>query len=971
MKTKTTTLILGIVMILLSCEETKQKLIVPLQEVNPFIGTGGHGHTYPGVSVPFGGVQLSPDTRLKGWDGCGGYHYSDSVIYGFSHTHLSGTGVSDYGDILLMPFIGEPNFNNGYKTSPDSGYASRFSHSSETSEAGFYSVNLSDYDIDVELTSSSKCGFHRYSYNNTSQTRRIILDLEHRDELLDYKIELIEPNIIQGKRISKAWAREQHVYFYIEVRDGFENPIFNKDSTKLIFTPSTQYPPVRVKTGISAVSIEGAKKNMALEIPHWDFDSEKAFCKKLWEKELNGIQVKMNSKTEDKIFYTALYHSYLNPNSFLDADNKYRGTDLKIHTAENHGYYTIFSLWDTYRATHPLFTITQRARTKSFIDTFLKQYKEGGKLPVWELAGNYTGCMIGYHSIPVIVDAYQNGITDFDTELALEAMIATSKANELGKIEYAENGYMASDEEHESVSKNLEYAYDDWCIAQFAKALNKPEIYKEYIIRAQNYKNIFDPETKFMRSKRNQQFQVPFDPTEVNFNFTEANSWQYSFYVPHDIEGLKKLFGGADAMDTKLDSLFSTSNKTTGRTQVDITGLIGQYAHGNEPSHHMAYLYNYVGKPWKTQQMVRRILAEMYSNEPDGLIGNEDCGQMSSWYVLSALGIYPVTPGSGYYDLGSPLVKHATFNLENKKTFEIIAHNQSKENVFVQAIKLNGKPYNKLYLLHKDIIAGGKLEFEMGPIPNKEWKPEQAHSAIEEFQITPVPFVKNSEQVFSDRMEIALDCIDPNAKIYYTLDGSEVSSASAKYQKPFVIDNSVELKAIAISDGLVPSKPIRAEFFKLNTDRKLVSCTPPDPQYAAGGKMGLMDLIRGGDDFRTGSWQGWQGQDVEMIFDLGKAQDVSSIKACLIQDVGSWILMPKSVRYYISSDGKSFKQIAEMSTNVNPRDEGGIVRELGPEMNLKNVQYVKLELDYFGKLPEWHLGAGGEAFIFMDEVLIR
>lgn len=937
--------------------------------VNPFIGTGGHGHTYPGASSPFGAVQLSPDTRLEGWDGCGGYHYSDSVIYGFSHTHLSGTGVSDYGDILLMPAIGSPTFDNGYKTSPDAGYASRFSHDKEKAEAGYYQVFLEDYNIDVELTTTTRAGFHKYSFHQTGDAY-IVLDLQHRDELLDHQIEIIDNKIIQGKRISKAWAEQQFVFFYGELSETIRNVEYNVDSTKAILhiEPNEE---VFLKIGLSATGIEGAKKNLTTEIPNWDFEQVKQNTQKTWNSELSKIEIEALGEDDKEIFYTSLYHSYLNPNTFQDVDGKYRGMDKQVHTAKDFTNYTIFSLWDTYRGTHPLYTITQQERTNDFIKTFLNQYEKGGKLPVWELAGNYTGCMIGYHSIPVIVDAYQKGITDFDAELALEAIIKTATEEDLGKEHYIEKGYMASDEEHESVSKNLEYAYNDWCIAQFAKSLGKHKVYEEYLKRAQNYKNIYEPSTGFMRAKRNQQFTEPFNPSEVNFNYTEANSWQYSFYVPQDVSGLINLFGGPDKYEEKLDLLFSTSSEAAGRKQADITGLIGQYAHGNEPSHHMAYMYNFIGKHWKTQEKIRRLLDEMYSTQPDGLIGNEDCGQMSSWYVLSALGFYPVTPGSQDYIIGSPNVKSASIHLENGKTFKIRVLNPSKENIYIQSIKLNGNEHNQSYISHKAINQGGELIFEMGAKPNKEWEHKSPISEIKSHLITPVPYVKTEDQVFFETLKLELACVDKEASIYYTLDGSEPTESSNLYQDVIVIDESKTLKAIALVEGKSASKVIEGHFFKVNQKRKVTYKTLYDSQYPGGGQKGLIDYIRGGDDFRTGAWQGWQGHDVEIVVELDKEEMVSKLSSGYIQDIKSWIFMPKSVRYYISTDGENYELAGEVKNKIDDKKYGQIVDEFSISLKAKKVKYVKVIAENYGIIPDWHLGAGGKSWCFMDEIIIE
>jgi len=935
--------------------------------VNPFIGTGGHGHTYPGASTPFGFVQLSPDSRLEGWDGCGGYHYSDSIIYGFTHTHLSGTGVSDYGDILLMP-MDHIAFDNGYGLAADSGYGSSFSHQEEHAEAGYYQTKLLDYNIKVELTATSLCGFHHYEFLDDNTPNYVLLDLQHRDQLIDSELEIIDNRIIQGKRISKAWAREQHVYFHMAFNQDILNYKFNKDSTKIALQFEDNH--LLIKTGLSAVSKQGAKKNLEAEIPHWEFEKTKQETQDLWNKELGKIQIEMPHDSDEVIFYTALYHSYLNPNLFEDVNGDFRGTDLKVHNHQgSFTNYTIFSLWDTYRATHPLFTITQQERTKDFLKTFLSHYQTGGKLPVWELAGNYTGCMIGYHSVPIIVDAYVKGIDDFDQRLALEAMVSTAKADELGKKVYAANGYAAKDEEHESVSKTLEYAYDDWCIAQFAKTLGEEAIYKEFMQRAQHYKNIFDPNQKFMRSKRNQQFSYPFDPKEVNFNFTEANSWQYSFYVPQDIDGLIELHGGKEAFEHKLDSLFTVSNQTSGRHQVDITGLVGQYAHGNEPSHHMAYLYNYIDKPSKTQKMVSYLLKEMYSQQADGLIGNEDCGQMSSWYVLSALGFYPVTPGSENYIIGSPLAKAARINLENGNTFSIEVKHTGSENLYIQKVHLNDKEYHKSYLTHQSIMEGGILSFEMGDQENDKWFTQNARSAIEDHIISPVPYIKNKNQIFKDSIQIILAHPMENASIFYSIDKRDFQN----YIEPINLNKSANIRIKAkLPEASAESPVVEANFYQLDQKRKVIYKQQYNPQYAAGGETGLIDNIRGGSDFRTGSWQGFQGEDIEIIVELEGVEEISHINSGYIQDINSWIWMPTEVAYSISVDGINYTQLKILKNKLVPTDQYGVfLHEFDLDFEPRQCKFVKLNAKQFGTIPDWHLGKGGESFIFIDEIMIH
>ncbi|HHG83427.1 MAG TPA: glycoside hydrolase family 92 protein, partial [Bacteroidetes bacterium] len=735
------------------------------QYVNPFIGTGGHGHTFPGATLPFGMVQISPDTRLKGWDGCSAYHDSDSIIYGFSHTHLSGTGVSDYGDILFMPMTGPALLQNGHGISPDSGYASRFDKTSETASPGYYSVFLKDYGIKAELTATERVGFHRYTAP-ISQEIHLILDLEHRDPLRESHITIHNHRKISGYRRSSAWAKDQWIYFQAEFSRPFThheiqtqniNAQINEVKARFTFA-SAGDSALLVKVSISPTNKNGPPANMLAEIPGWNFDKIRQQADSIWNQQLHKIVVEGGTKTQQRIFYTALYHSMLAPNLFSDAKGNYRGMDGKSHALKASRQYTVFSLWDTFRATHPLFTIIEQQRTEAFIQTFLRQYQEGGQLPVWELAGNYTGCMIGYHAISVIADAYLKGLRNFDAERALEAMQHSAEQNHLGLEYYKKQGFIGAGDESESVSKTLEYAYDDWCIAMMAKEMGKYAVYKKYIQRAQFYINLYDPKTGFFRAKMNGSWQEPFDPREVNFNYTEANAWQYSLFVPQDISGLIHLMGGKAQFVQHLDSLFLIGSTTTGREQADITGLIGQYAHGNEPSHHMAYLYSYAGESPKTQQRVREILQNMYHDQPDGLSGNEDCGQMSAWYVLSAMGFYPVTPGSDQYVIGSPLFSRTTIHLENGEVFRIVAEDVSAENMYIQSAELNGEPLGRLFLRQQDLMSGGELRLKMGATAQAAWagpKPELPASSIETGErIAAVPFFVAGSETFTDSLQV-------------------------------------------------------------------------------------------------------------------------------------------------------------------------------------------------------------------------
>ena len=775
--------------------------------VNPFIGTGGHGHTYPGASMPFGMMQLSPDTRMADWDGSSGYHYSDSVIYGFSHTHLSGTGIPDYCDILFMPFTGQVAWDQ-------KAYRSNFSHKNEKASPGYYEVLLDRDSIRAQLSSSTRSGMHQYLFPASAKTGSVLVDLKHRDQVLDAFIERVNDYEIRGYRRSRSWARNQVVYFHVQFEHPIRKMLISSEDKETNLTsvkgtnikaaldfnlPSSKT--LRCKIGISGVSMEGARKNLRTEITNWNFNELRSKAKAAWNRELGKIEVKGGSPDQKTVLYTALYHAFLVPNIYQDVDGQYRGTDLKIHTARGFTNHSVFSLWDTYRAYHPLMTILYRKRTADWIRTFLAQYQQGGMLPVWELSANETFCMIGYHSVPVITDAWQKGIRNFDPKLALKAMTEYAESERFGLGHYRKDGYLSNEKEHESVSKTLEYAYDDWCIAQFARSIGVDSVYRKYLGRAQYYKNVFDPQTHHMRGKLQAQWQWPFDPREINNFFTEGNSWQYSFAVPQDIETLIRLHGGRESFAKKLDELFTTSTRTTGRDQADVTGLIGQYAQGNEPSHHMAYLFNYVRQPWRTQELIQRIGKDFYTNHPDGLIGNEDCGQMSAWYILSAMGFYPVCPGNNEYVLGIPLFDEVTLHLENKKDFIIRANNRKEGLNYISSIRLNERTHRKSYIRHADLSNGGILEFNLTGAPDKNDLAsfEPPRSVINEEQIIPVPFIEGADNRFRDSTRIIIKTLEPGVQVYYSTGDSEAQDAGKfnLYTAPFLINKSTRIFAYA------------------------------------------------------------------------------------------------------------------------------------------------------------------------------
>ena len=708
------------------------------QSVNPFIGTDFTGNTYPGAQAPFGMVQLSPDNGLPGWDRISGYFYPDSTIAGFSHTHLSGTGAGDLYDLIFMP-VTLP-----YKENPQGGLGiySLFSHNDEEASAGYYRVKLQDYNINVELTATPRCGVQRYTFPKAESM--VILNLKKAmnwDFTMDSKIEVVDSCNIRGYRFSEGWARGQKVYFATRFSRPFKKMEITDADIKLrgeqvgtsniarFYFDTEEGDQVVVTTAISGVSMEGAQNNLKAEAPHNDFDKYLAEAKDAWNKQLSTIEV-VGGNADDRVnFYTALYHSMIAPTIYSDVDGKYYGPDKQVHQANGWTNYSTFSLWDTFRAAHPLFTYTEPARVNDMVKSFIAFFEQNGRLPVWNFWGSETDMMIGYHSVPVIVDAYLKGIGDFDAEKALEACIATANIDEYRGIgSYKKNGYIpynVTDKyntENWSLRRTLDYAFDDFCIAEMAQKMGKTELANEFYKRSQNYRNVFNPATGFMQPIDDKGvFQQNFNPDEYTAHICESNAWHYFWSVQHDIKGLVSLTGGQDKFAAKLDSMFTYIPAGNEELPIFSTGMIGQYAHGNEPSHHVIYLYNKVRQPWKAQKYAAQVMHDLYFNAPAGLCGNEDCGQMSAWYVFSAMGFYPVNPVSGEYEIGSPLFPEMRLNLGNGKTFTVLAPNVSRENIYIQSVKVNGQPYDKSYITHQQIMDGATIEFELGNQPGEIW----------------------------------------------------------------------------------------------------------------------------------------------------------------------------------------------------------------------------------------------------------
>lgn len=868
--------------------------------VNPMVGTDGHGHTFPGAIVPFGQIQPSPDTRLDGWDGCSGYHYSDDTIYGFSHTHLSGTGCEDYGDVLLMPVKNDHSFEPDVVTCVGGEpvpwafremYKSHFSHKNETAKAGYYKVLLDRTNTTVELTADRRVAYHAYTYAD-DHNNAFVIDLRHRDVLLSGKI-MLRDGMLVGWRESSGWNPDQHLHFAIRGDVDLSNVLFNEDSTNAIVFLPDGTKRLELQVAISGVDIEGAIGNL-ITAKHSDFESARCAADQTWEQALGKLKVEGGTKEQKRCFYTALYHCMTAPYLWSDEDGRYRGTDNEIHVADSgREVYTVFSLWDTYRALHPLLTRIEPERTVDFVYTAMKNFEQGGELPMWELASHETHCMIGYHAIPMIFEAYtqlvkpDSTLAGYTPKQLLDAMVATSNRTEAHRA-YAAQGYLSSEIDNESVSKTLEYAYDDWCIAQMAEFADDSAIAAEYWIRCQSWQNIIDS-NGFAHPKRNGGWVTPFDPTEVNNHFTEANSWQYSTYVPHDIDAWVKHIGGKDKAIAFLDSLFEGHNTMSGRDQADVTGLIGMYAHGNEPSHHAAWLYTLLGQPEKTEKYVHKILNELYSSKPDGLCGNEDCGQMSAWYVLASLGRYKVCPGSYEW-------------VKTKPIFTLC-----------------------------DDPDGGYMTFE-----GRDLLVEAPFN--ESLRITPCP-------VFADwRMQS---------------DRDKVTDTTAQWE------------------GKLRSQTVRHVEVKTLTDKHVTYLTQPAPQYIENGPEGMVDRIYGTTNYRIGGWQGWQG-DLVAVVELDQEQKVSMVGVNCLENMRSWIFYPKSVKIEYSADGKNWQPYGTLGELVEaPGEKSAQQRQEESTTHLFAVKktarakYLKVTAQNHGTLPDWHISAGEQAWLFADEIIIK
>jgi len=801
----------------------------PIDYVDPFIGTGFHGHTYPGATYPFGAVQLSPDTRNAGWDACAGYHWDDDTIIGFSHTHLSGTGCADLADILFHPTSSEPTLvPRGYIFEPH-----RFSHDDEQASPGYYRVHFPEAGITAELTATRYTGVHRYTYTE-GQPEIVIICLKHAiDGKWADKIELHQTaeNEIAGMKRTQGWSPNNYTFFVSRFSRPIESVEFVCDG--VVVPAGTDYPsnnvqvvvrfgtgdgiPLVAVTGISKVSEENARENLVHDVPHFDFDAVHSATRDVWRGELSRITVEGGTEDERKLFYTGMYRTRVVPNTMSDVNGQFRRHDMTIgQVAEGRTYYSTLSLWDTFRAWHPLMTLTDHKLTEDIIWSMLEMYDTTGELPIWPLACGETYCMIGYHSVSVIADAYMKGIRDFDAGKAFEAMKRSSNINRKGSVHYIKYGYIPSDLAQESVSCVLEYAYNDWCIARMAEALGHAEDAEYYYGRALNYVNIFDGRTGFFRPRKlNGNWDEPFNSYEPTSAYTEATPWQYRFFVPHDVAGHVQLFGSRERFIEALDDLFTTDSRIDGHVS-DITGMIGQYAQGNEPSHHKAFLYNWAGQPWKTQEMTRRLLAEQYFATPEGISGNEDCGQMSAWYILTSLGFYSVCPGSNEFALTTPLFPRAMMNLANGNQLVITANNPAR-NKYIERVELNGREIVENFITYDQIMGGGELRFTLRRTPNRTrgTQPETFPYSQTTRRVVSVPYITSDISVFADEVTVEIGTTTDGARIYYTLDGSEPTESSTLFTEPVRITESATLRARAFKEGYEPSRMTHAEAVKV------------------------------------------------------------------------------------------------------------------------------------------------------------
>ena len=938
----------------------------PVDYVNPFIGTGFHGHTYPGATTPFGMVQLSPDTRSGNWDACAGYHYSDTTIDGFSHTHLSGTGCADLADILFHPTTREIVIHDGECVLQP--YF--FSHDDERASCGYYAVTLPDVNIGVELTAAPRTGVHRYTFTGKGP-RQVIVDLLH--TITEEKIDLCElrrtaPGELAGMRRTQGWVPDQYVFFAARFSEPFADvQLLGDKQAVLTFAPDVRT--LTIAVGLSSVSVENARMNSLAEVPELDFDAVYARAVGQWRKALGDIVVEGGSRDEMTNFYTAQYHTKLTPNLMSDVNGEYRRHDQTVaRMPEGESYYSTFSLWDTFRAWNPLQTLVDTALVNDMIRSMLDMYDSTGELPIWPLASGETGTMIGYHAVSVIADAYLKGIRGYDADKALEAMIRSSNINKKGSDYYTVQGYIPSNIKRESVSCTLEYAYDDWAIARMAQAMGRDDVFGEYARRALNYVNVFDGSTCFFRGRQSDgNWSAPFEEFATGRDYTEATPWHYRFFVPHDVNGLIQLFGSREAFIREMDRLFTLESDEMQLDVSDVTGLMGQYAHGNEPSHHMAYLYNYVGQPWKTQELTRRLLHEMYAPTPEGIIGNEDCGQMSAWYVFSSLGFYPVCPGSNEFALTAPQFPKAVVRLANGRTLTVTADNP-RRSVYIASVTLDGKPIDRNYITYDELMQGGELHFALRPRPDYERGTDDAAAphSLTRGEAVSIPYTTQNVSLFTEPLAVALATTTSGAEIRYTLDGSEPTETSALYAAPVPVDRSLTLKAKGFKPGAAPSRTLTLEAEKA-VFRKGAPAgeTAMRPGVAYSYYEGVFSCV---DDIRKGKYVSSGTMPAPSIAQAPQEDHFGYIftGSILIPERGVWEFMTKSDDGSVLTIGDR-KVVDNDGSHASVMATGRVALEAG--LHPYTLLYFE---DYEGQDLSWGWKApGAEGFEAIPEANLR
>ncbi|NOU59076.1 GH92 family glycosyl hydrolase [Marinifilum caeruleilacunae] len=981
-----------------------------IQFVDPMIGTDGHAHTFPGATLPFGMVQLSPSNDFKAWDWCSGYHYSDSILKGFAHTHISGAGLAGLGDILLMPTLGETKIIAGTEEDPESGFRSRFSHKKEEASPGYYAVVLDDYNVKVELTCSPRVGYHKYTFNTAGQAN-VILDPTHNimENVQGTEIEFVSDSEVRGWKHCNGEGGDRKVYFYARFSKSFQkNGVAIDDVIKESAKKATDRKvkgfvsfdvekgeEVLVKVALSFVSYEGAKANFDAEAQGVSFDHVLESAQDIWEEKMNKFQIETDKLSDKRNFYTAVYHSMISPNLISDVSGEYIVEGEKYHSTFDQ--YSNFSTWDTYRAVHPLLSIVEHDKTADFINSLSSRFTDAKVgLPVWECLGHDNVCMIGYSTVSVMSDAIMKDISGIDQQTAYDAMYAAAFNLEKHSNSYDVNGmnyYIDMDfvpaEIGSSVSKTTEYNYYDWCLSQVARKMKKLDDLHLFQQRSKGYRNLFDQHTGYLLPKLQNGKFVHVDKTKWDglvHNYVSGNIWGYSSYVPHDMGYLIQLHGGKEKFAYWLDAIFADNSKIGGSQHVDISGFIGKYGHGDEPSHQMPYLYVHAGQAWKSQKLVREILSRFYHDHPAGLDNNDDLGQMSSWYVFGSLGFYPVCPGSNQYQIGSPAYQKASINLENGKVFSVVANHNSEKNVYIQSARLNGKEFNKAFITYDQIKNGGELVFEMGSKPNLSWgtessdlnemqgmKVSQAYKLHEEKQVL-MPYTNDTAFSFEKSKTIQLRCGTNGAEIRYTTDGSEPDLSSKKYQRPIHVRDDVRLKAIAFKEGLKASGVLNLQYFKglpfnPHTGYPKISVEGDKIGYGKQTGIQLIDGGFGSTTFNDGFWTGIDLHDMDVDIDLGESKEISEVKAGILIYPGAWIFNPDEVEIYVSNDQKNYRLVKTRSLEPVKDESRYVIR---PSIKFPKVscRYLKVTFKN-GPIPDWHMAGGRKHWIFVDEILIN